>query len=156
MKQRPIEEDMSTPPHLQAYTRMHMLVHTHKHTNPPSICFYCCDKTLWPKETLRSHSWSRSRGGNAYWLAPCGLLSCFLIPLRITAGVAPPTVNWALLHQSLAKKIRPSMVMVLHAFNPNTQETEVEFKVSLVHRVNSRIGRETLFSHLIFPLSRWP
>jgi hypothetical protein len=42
----------------------------------------------------------------AYWLAPHGLLGCFLIELRATSpGMAPPTVVWALPHKSPIEKM---------------------------------------------------
>lgn len=43
---------------------------------------------------------------DAYWLAPCGMLACFFIPLRNTCPeMAPYTVGCAFVHQPLVKKM---------------------------------------------------
>jgi hypothetical protein len=46
-----------------------------------------------------------SRKGAAYWLAPLGLLSCFVLEPRTTSpGMVPPTMDWILLHQSITNQ----------------------------------------------------
>jgi len=53
------------------------------------------------RQKLTERPWK----GVAYWLAPHGFLS-FPIELRTNnPGMALPTMGWALLHQSLHKKL---------------------------------------------------
>jgi len=86
----------------------------------------CCSPPL--KEvrdgTWRQEPMPRPWRGAAYWLAPHGLLSCFLIELRtINSGMAPSTMGWALSHQSLIKK---------KALEPDLMETSSQLRFSLL------------------------
>jgi hypothetical protein len=58
------------------------------------------------KGTWRQELMQRPWRGDASWLAPHGLLSCFLIEPRTTnPGMAPSRMGWALSPQSLIKKM---------------------------------------------------
>ena len=55
---------------------------------------------LWRQELMQ-----RPWRGTAYWLAPHDLFILLSIESRTTSpGMAPPTMDWALPHQSLIKK----------------------------------------------------
>jgi hypothetical protein len=54
------------------------------------------------KQELMQRPWR----GAAYWVASLGFLSLLFIEPRTTSlGMAPPTMGWALSHQSLIKKM---------------------------------------------------
>jgi hypothetical protein len=56
--------------------------------------------------TWRQELMQRPWRNAAYWLAPHGLLILLSTKPRTTSpGVVPPTMDWALPHQSLIKKI---------------------------------------------------
>jgi hypothetical protein len=49
---------------------------------------------------------TEAKEGAAYCLLPMACSTCFLIEPRTTCpGMSPPTMGWALLHQSLIKKM---------------------------------------------------
>ena len=56
--------------------------------------------------TWRQASMQRLWKGTSYCLVPHGFLSCFLIEATTTSpGMAPPRVDWGLLHWLLIKKV---------------------------------------------------
>ena len=70
----------------------------------------------------------------AYLIALCGLLSLFLMEPRITSpGVAPPTMGWALPHQSLHNKMPYRLVYRSGIFlieSPSSQMTLANIKLT--------------------------